>query len=42
MRPTKGREEMPTGFWCGNMKKGGFLEDRGVDGRITLQWVLNE
>ena len=29
---------MHTGFWWGGVKKGGCLEDLGVDGKIALKW----
>jgi len=29
-----GTEETYTEFWCGNLVKGGHLEDLGVDERI--------
>jgi hypothetical protein len=32
------RIEMCTVFWWGNLKKGGYLEDLGVDWRIILKW----
>jgi len=28
--------KMCIGFWCGNLKKGGNVEDVAVDGRIIL------
>ena len=30
------REEMPTGFWWGEMIERGSLKDLGIDGRIIL------
>jgi hypothetical protein len=29
-----------TGFWWGNLREGGHLEDPGVDVRIILKWIL--
>jgi hypothetical protein len=34
------RGEVHTGFWWGNLKGGGHLEDLGVDGRIILKLVF--
>jgi len=31
-----------TGFWCGNLKESGHLEDSDVAKRIILKWVLKE
>jgi hypothetical protein len=31
--------EVYTGFWWGNLRKRGHLEDTGANGRITLRWV---
>jgi hypothetical protein len=31
------REEVCTGFWWGNVREGGYLEDPGEDGRIILR-----
>jgi hypothetical protein len=34
----RGRDEMFTGFWWGNMRKRNDLQDPGVDGRIISKW----
>jgi hypothetical protein len=31
---------MHTTFWFGSLKGGDHYEDLGVDGRITLGWIL--
>jgi len=31
-----------TGFWWGNLRERGQLEDPGVDGRIILRWVFSK
>jgi len=31
-----------TGFWCGNLKEKGQLEDSGIAKRIILKRVLQE
>jgi hypothetical protein len=33
---------MHTGFWCGNLKERGNLENQGVDGRMILILVLRK
>jgi hypothetical protein len=35
-----GRVELHTGFYWGNLREGGLLEDQDLDGRIILKWVL--
>ena len=35
--PCMGRGEVYTGFWCGNLRKRGHLEDPVEGGSITLQ-----
>jgi len=35
-----GREER--GFWWGNLRKRGHLEDPGVDVRKILRWILRK
>ena len=37
-----GREEVYTGFCCGNLRGRGHLEDPGVDGRIILRWIFKK
>jgi hypothetical protein len=37
-----GRAELFTGFWWGNLRKRGHLEDIGVDGRIILRWIFRK
>jgi len=29
-----------TGFWWGNLRDGGHLEDPGIDGRIILRLIF--
>ena len=36
-----GRGEVYTGFWWGNLRERGHLEDPVVDGRI-LRWVFRK
>jgi len=36
------RGQAYTGFWWGNLRQTGHLEDPGVDGRIILRWSLRQ
>jgi len=31
-----------TGFWWGNLRERGHLEDPGIDGRIIVKWVFGK
>ena len=37
-----GRREACTGFWWGNPRERGRLEDPGVDGRIILRCIFRK
>jgi len=36
------REDAYTGFWWGNLREPGHLEDPRVDGRIILRWIFRK
>jgi hypothetical protein len=36
------RGEVHTGFWCGNLRDKGHLEDPGIDGRIILTRIFRK
>ena len=38
----KGREEVCTGFWWGNVRQRVYLEDPGVDGRMICSWSFRK
>jgi hypothetical protein len=38
----RGRGEVGTEFWWGNLRERGHLEDPGLDGRIILRWIFRE
>ena len=33
---------MHKGFWWGNLREGGHLEDRGVNGKIILKGIFDK
>jgi hypothetical protein len=35
----RGREEVCTGFWWGNLRERDCLEDPGIDVRKILRWI---
>jgi len=37
-----GSGEVHTGFWWGNLRERGHLEDLGVDGAIILKWICKK
>ena len=37
---SKGREEVYTWFWWGNLRERDHLDGPGVDGRIILRWIF--
>jgi len=38
----RGRVEVYTGLWWGNLKEKKHLEDADVDGRIILRWIFRK
>jgi len=38
----RGRGEVCTGFWWGNMREKGHSGDPDVDGRIILRWIFRK
>jgi len=36
------RGEVDTGFWCGNLRDKGHLEDPGIDGKIILTCIFRK
>ena len=37
-----GRGEVYAGFWWGNLREGGHLEDPGVDGMRIFRWIFRK
>jgi hypothetical protein len=38
----RGRGEVRTVFWWGNLREGDHWGNRGVDGRIILGWIFRK
>jgi len=38
----RGTGEVHTGFWWGSLRERDNFEDRGIDGRIILKWILKK
>jgi hypothetical protein len=38
----KGREEVYTVFWWGNLTERDHLEDTGLDGRTIFKWIFEK
>jgi hypothetical protein len=36
------RVEVYTGFWWGNLRERGHLEDPDVDGKTILRWIFRK
>jgi len=36
------KREVHIGFWWGNLRERGSLEDVGVNGRVILKWIFNK
>ena len=34
--------EVHAGFWCGNLREKGHLENLAVDERIILKWIFKK
>jgi hypothetical protein len=37
-----GRRDVHTEFWCGNLREGDHLEDKGIVGRIILKYIFKQ
>ena len=38
----RGRGDVYTGFWWGNLRETDHMEGTGVDGKKTLRWIFRE
>jgi hypothetical protein len=38
----RGRGEIHTGFWCGNLTERDRVDALHVDGKIILEWILKK
>ena len=38
----EGKGDLYTGFWWGNLRERGNLEDPNIDGRIILRWIFRK
>jgi hypothetical protein len=38
----RGKREVHTGFWWGDLSEGAHLGDPGIDGRIILKWIFKK
>jgi hypothetical protein len=38
----RGRGEVHTGFWWGDLREGDNLGDPGIDGRIIFKWIFKQ
>jgi hypothetical protein len=34
--------EAHTGFWWGDLRERGHLEDLGIDGKVILKWIFKK
>jgi hypothetical protein len=42
MLGVRGKGEVLTGLWWGNLRERDHLEDLGVDGKIIFKWILSK
>jgi hypothetical protein len=38
----RGRGELYTGIWSGNLRERDHLRDPGIDGRIIIRWIFRK